>query len=264
MRRLVLLLVLVAPLAPHAQSAPDLSDPLSNLLLAADTSTAALRIEHARLDLARTELRSASGLSRLRPQFDVFLSVSTRGLAFPSISGQGYDPTYAAIARWPGDTWGVTASWSLEQLLDRRPRQRAQTAVALAEARVDLHHARKARQEAQAHARALARADREADEQAREADRQRRAELAATQLRLEATYLARRLEAQRELLRLAEMKYEQGSLDYEALARQRLAVLAAEHAQATNAARLATLTASGDPDLAHLSESSDLPPIPHP
>ncbi len=257
----LLLALLVAPVAGAQDEALPYrsTDPLSDLFLAADTSTAALRIEQARLDLARLELRSASGFSRLRPQLDFFLSVSTRGLAFPSISSQGYDPAYAAIARWPGDTWGVTASWSLEQLLDRRPVQRARNAVAVAEARIDLHHARRERQEAQARERLIARAEREADEREREAEQRRRAELAAVQLRIEADYLARRVEAQRELLRLAEMKYEQGDLDYEGLARGRLALLSAEHAQATNAARLATLRAGGDPDLALGSVSIDAP-----
>ena len=257
----LLLALLVAPVAGAQDEARPYrsTDPLSELFLAADTSTAALRIEQARLDLARLELRSASGFSRLRPQLDFFLSVSTRGLAFPSISSQGYDPAYAAIARWPGDTWGVTASWSLEQLLDRRPVQRARNAVAVAEARIDLHHARRERQEAQARERLIARAEREADEREREAEQRRRAELAAVQLRIEADYLARRVEAQRELLRLAEMKYEQGDLDYEGLARGRLALLSAEHAQATNAARLATLRAGGDPDLALGSVSTDAP-----
>ena len=272
MRLVLFLLALLTAPAAGAQDEPlqyRSADPLSELFLAADTSTAALRIEQARLDLARLELRAASGVSRFRPQLDFFLSVSTRGLAFPSISSQGYDPAYAAIARWPGDTWGVTASWSLEQLLDRRPVQRARNAVAVAEARIDLHHARRERQEAQARERLIARAEREADEREREAEQRRRADLAAVQLRIEADYLARRVEAQRELLRLAEMKYEQGDLDYEGLARGRLALLSAEHAQATNAARLATLRAGGDPDLALRSAapsdsqaSGDLPPNP--
>ena len=261
MRLVLLTLALLGSAVCHGQEPSPLGggDALADLFLAADTSTAALRIEEARLDLARLELRATSGLARLRPQLDFFLSVSTRGLAFPSISSQGYDPAYAAIARWPGDTWGVTASWSLEQLLDRRPVQRAQNAVAVAEARIDLHHARRERQEAQARERLIARAEREADEREREAEQQRRADLAAVQLRIEADYLARRVEAQRELLRLAEMKYEQGDLDYEGLARGRLALLSAEHAQATNAARLATLRAGGDPDLALGSVSIDAP-----
>ena len=94
--------------------------------------------------------------------------------------------------------------------------------------------------------RVIARAEREAELREREAERVRRAELVAAQLRIEADFLARRLEAQRELLRLAEMKYDQGEIEYEALARSRLAVLSAEHACATNAARLTTLDAGGD------------------
>ena len=50
------------------------------------------------------------------------------------------------------------------------------------------------------------------------------------------------------------MTYEQGESDYAALARQRLAVLSAEHAQATNAARLDALDATGDPSLALAAE----------
>jgi hypothetical protein len=216
-------------------------------VLLADTSraaaTAALRVEEARLRLARQELGELAWFRRLRPRVDLFVSASMRGLAFPSISSQGYDPTYAAIARWPGDTWGVTASWSLDQLLDRRPLHRARAAVAVAEARVELHHARHAEREAAERERRLARAE-------REAEAHHRADLAARTLRIEAGFLARRLDAQRELLRLAEMKYDQGEADYESVARQRLAVLAAEHAQATNTARLAAIDAAGDVDLA--------------
>ena len=206
-------------------------------------SRAALQIETARLDLARSEAHAVSGWRRLRPQLDLYASFATRGLAFPSISSQGYDPVYAAIARWPGDSWGLTLSWNVDQVLDRRPAQRARAAVRVAEGRIALHHAREDQRRAAAHTRALADAR-------REAERQRRADALATQLRVEAGFLARRLGAQRELLRLAEMTYEQGESDYAALARARLAVLAAEHAQASNAARLGVLGATGDPGLA--------------
>lgn len=230
---------------PDASASPDISSTLSfpSPLVHADTSraaaTAALRVEQARLRLAHQELAQLAWFRRLRPRLDLFVSVSTRGVAFPSISSQGYDPTYAAIARWPGDTWGVTASWSLDQLLDRRPLHRARAAVAVAEARVELHHARRAEREAADRERLLVRTE-------REATARRRADLAAEVLRTEADFLARRLDAQRELLRLAELKYDQGEADYEAVARQRLAVLSAEHACATNAARLTALEASGD------------------
>lgn len=246
-------------------------DPLAALSLLADTSDAGLRVERARLDLAQAELRAVTGWRRWRPAADFFVSMSTRGLAFPSISSQGYDPAYAAIARWPGDTWGVTLSWSVDQILDRRPVDRARGAVDVAEARIDLYMARREQREAQARERVIARAEREVQRREREANQQRRADLVAQQLRIEADYLARRLDAQRELLRLAELKYAQSEIDYEALARSRLAVLAAEHACATNAARLATLDASGDPDLAfHSALPSSAgalnhpPPIPPP
>ncbi|OZC01382.1 hypothetical protein [Rubricoccus marinus] len=247
-------------------------DPITALSLLADTSDAGLRVERARLDLAQSELRAVTGWRRWRPAADFFVSMSTRGLAFPSISSQGYDPAYAAIARWPGDTWGVTLSWSIDQVLDRRPVDRARNAVAVAEARIDAYQARREQQQARDRERVLARAQREADRQERQAQAQRRADLVAAQLRIEAGFLARHLSAQRELLRLAEMKYEQSEIDYEALARSRLAVLSAEHACATVAARLATLSASGDPALAlqagappeHHAPDSGIPPIPHP
>ncbi len=245
---LAALVALAAPLA--AQDAPPgddplSGDPLSQLLLAADTSSAALRIEQARLALAIDEHAAVSGWRRWRPGLDLFVSVSTRGLAFPSLSARGYDPAAAAIARWPGDTWGLTLSWSVDQVLDRRSVQRAHAAVALAEARIDLHHARRRQQESRDRERAVARARRDADRQAREARERQRARLVADQLRLDDAFLARRLDAQRELLRLAELTYRQGESDYAALARQRLAVLAAEHAQAANAARLTALDAGG-------------------
>ena len=201
-----------------------------------------------RLDLAQTELRAVTGWRRWRPAADFFVSMSTRGLAFPSISSQGYDPQYAAIARWPGDTWGVTLSWSVDQLLDRRPVDRARNAVEVAEARIDVYQARRAQQQARERERVIARAERQADERERDAEELRRAELAAQQLRIEAGFLAQRVEAQQELTRLAQMKYDQGDLDYEGLARQRLALLSAQHAQATNAARLAVATALGGLD----------------
>ena len=228
------------------------ADPLAALSALADTSGAGLRVERARLALARSELRAVTGWRRWRPSADLFMSVSTRGVAFPSISSQGYDPAYAAIARWPGDTWGLTLSWSIDQVLDRRPVSRARSAVTVAQARIDLYQARREQSQARDRQRAVARAERQARERRRQADQRRRADLVAAQLRIEANFLARRLDAQRELLRLAQLTYGQGETDYPALARARLAVLAAEHAQATNAARLATLAASGDPDLALL------------
>ncbi|GAB5550155.1 MAG: hypothetical protein SangKO_099150 [Sandaracinaceae bacterium] len=225
-------------------------DPLTALSILADTSDAGLRVERARLGLAQSELRAVTGWRRLRPAADFFVSMSTRGLAFPSISSQGYDPQYAAIARWPGDTWGVTLSWSIDQILDRRPVDRARNAVDVAHARIDLYQARREQRQAQQRERVIARAERDAEKRERDEHQRRRADLGAQQLRIEAGYLAQRVEAQQELTRLAQMKYDQGDLDYEGLARQRLALLSAKHAQATNAARLATLDAGGGVDVA--------------
>ncbi len=217
----------------------------------ADTSAAALRIETARLDLARAELAALSRWQRLRPSLSAFVSLSTRGLAFPAVSSQGFDPAYAALARYPGDAWGLTLSWNAEALLDRRPLVRARAAVTLAHARLDLAHAR--RDEAAARDRA-----RDRDRAERLAAARRRTARAAAELRVEASFLARRLDAQRELLRLAEMTHAQGEGGFEALARQRLAVLAAEHAAASNAARLVTLDAAlADP--AALAADDDTP-----
>ena len=250
---LAMLVVLPARMA-LAQDLPGYGgtqdDPLTALAILTDTSDAGLRVERARLRLAQSELRAVTGWRRWRPAADFFVSMSTRGLAFPSISSQGYDPQYAAIARWPGDTWGVTLSWSIDQVLDRRPVDRALNAVEVAHARIDLYQARREQREAQQRERVIARAEREAEERERDEQQRRRADLAAQQLRIEADFLARRVEAQRELTRLAQMKYDQGDLDYEGLARQRLALLSAEHAQATNAARLATLDAGGGMDVA--------------
>ena len=246
-RCLALVVALTASAALAQPSDAWTPDPLDALTAPTDTSDAAsraaLQVETARLDLARAEVRSATGWRRLRPRLDLYVSVSTRGLAFPSVSSQGYDPVYAAIARWPGDSWGVTASWSLDQLLDRRPAQRAQAAVRVAQGRIALHHARRDQRRAAAQTRALAHAE-------RDAERRRRAQAARALLQSDAAFLARRLDAQRELLRLAEMTYEQGETDYAALARQRLAVLDAERAYALNTARLDALDATGEPDLA--------------
>ena len=229
---------------PDAWTVPT---PLDGLAALTDTSQAAaraaLQIETARLDLARAEVRQATGWRHLRPRLDLYVSVSTRGLAFPSVSSQGYDPVYAAIARWPGDAWGVTASWSLDQLLDRRPAQRARAAVRVAEGRIALHHARQDQRQAAAQTRTLADAR-------RRAERQRRADAARALLTADTDFLQDRLDAQRELLRLAEMTYEQGETGYAQLARQRLAVLDAARARALHAARLAALDATGEPDLA--------------
>ena len=235
MRLLLALLTLATAVAPAAQTDP-----------AADTSTAALRIEAARLDLARRDLGALSLWQRARPSVSVFVSVATRGRLFPAVSAQGYDPAYSQLVAWPGDTWGLTASWSLDRLIDRAPLRRARAAVAQAEARVDLVHARRAATEAR-HRQALARhAEQHALRDARRAEALRRAERAAAELDIEAGFLARRLDAQRELLSLAQIRYDQGDLAYEALARQRLAVLAAEHAGATNAARLESARREAD------------------
>ena len=254
LRPLALAVALLATPALAQTDAWTVPRPADALTSATDTSRAAsdaaLRIETARLTLARSELRAATHWSRLRPQIDLYVSVSTRGLAFPSISTQGYDPAYAAIARWPGDSWGVTASWTLDKLLDRAPAHRARAAVQVAEGRIALHHARQEQREAAARERAIADARREADRQRREADQRRRAQATRALLSADAGFLQERLDAQRELLRLAEMTYEQGEADYAALARARLAVLDAERAVALNTARLDALDATGDPALA--------------
>lgn len=257
MRSTFLSLALLLTASASAQT-DDLDDGLSGEpLLTADTSTAALRIEQTTLDLARTELRGLSLLRRARPSVNLFMSLSTRGRLFPAVSSQGYDPGYSQLASWPGDTWGLTASWSLDRVLDRAPVHRARAAVAQSEARIDLVHARRA----QADARRLEQIARREEQDERRRDQEargaRRAALAAVELRIEAGFLARRLDAQRELLDLAEMKYRQGDLGYEALARQRLAVLSAEHAHATNAARLATLDAGEVPVFAAQTTTTD-------
>ena len=203
-----------------------------------DTSTAVLRatlrLEHARLTRARTERAEASGWRRLRPRLDLYASLSTRGLAFPSVSSRGYDPAYAAVARWPGDTWGVTLSWSLDQLLDRAPAAQARTAVAVAEARIALAHTR--------HEEARRRAEQRARERAALALRE------AERLHAERGFLERTLGLQRELLRLAELEYEQGETGHAALVRQRLATLGAERALAACERALSSaLTALAEP-----------------
>ena len=212
---------------------------------AIDTSAAALAagiaVETARLDLAKSELRAVSWMRRLRPKVDFFGSVSARGYAFPAISSQGYDPAHAAIAKWPGDTWGVTVSWSLDQLLDRQPLHRARADVRIAEARIRVAAARREQQ-------ATAQRDRLIAEQKRAGEERRRSALVAAQLRIQREYLSRKLDAHTELLRLAEMQYEQGELDFTSLAQARLSVLSAEHAAATNAAQLAALGSGASPD----------------
>ena len=251
MRYALLVLLLTTPALAQPQvgvSQPGDDAPDALLAALADTTEAtaqaSLRVEQARLALARQDLRRTTHWSRLRPQVNLYVSVATRGLAFPSISSQGYDPAYAAIARWPGDSWGLTASWSLDQILDRRPTDQARAAVAVAEARISLHQARRDARHQREAALAFARAE-------RDRQRRQRTQAAADLLRSEAGFLARRLDAQRELLRLAEMTYDQGETTFAALARQRLAVLTAEHAHGQNAARLRALTAGLDPsDLA--------------
>lgn len=238
-----LVVAVAAPAGAQGLAPEDAGD----VALVADTSSAALRIEHARLALARTELAAAAGWQRWRPMLSTYLSVSSRGIAFPTVGSGGYDPATAALARWPGDTWGLTVSWSPEGFLDRRPVQRARAAVVLAEARVDLVHARRAEQDARQRERDADRRERDRDRAERRAAARRRADHAAALLRTEEGFLGARLDAQRDLLRLAELTYVQGTLGYEALARQRLAVLAAEHALATNAARL-TAARDGTPD----------------
>jgi hypothetical protein len=249
-RAATILLLALAPV--HAAWAQPASGVLDSFAigyatggLSADTSAAALAaglaVETARLDLARSELRAVAWHRRWRPKVDFFGSVSARGFAFPAISSQGYDPAYAAIAQWPGDTWGVTISWSLDQLLDRRPLHRARADVRVAQARIELAAARREQQ-------TRAERDRRLAAEKRQADEQRRARLVATQLRIQQEYEARRLTAVRELLALAEMQYEQGEMEYAQLAAARLAVLSAEHAAATTAAQLAALGAGASPN----------------
>ena len=123
--------IVAAPARAQGASAPPPAGDLSEIpaleALVADTSGAALRIEEARLRAARVELRQVTGWRALAPELQLFVSVSTRGQLFAPVSYDGYDPLYAALQRWPGDTWGVTLSWNLDQLLDPTPRAQATT-----------------------------------------------------------------------------------------------------------------------------------------
>ena len=90
------------------------------------------------------------------------------------------------------------------------------------------------------------------------ADRERRRAHDRARLTDERAFLARRLDAQRELLRLAETDYELGDGAYAALARQRLAVLEAEHALVRCDHQLAALDAGLDPS--PLADALPAPP----
>lgn len=176
--------------------------------------TALVLLEHARVDAARLAYRQARSWKRLLPNVNVHASLSTRGHVFPALSSIGYDPAYAALQQWPGDTWGVSVSWRLDQLMDTRARETAEAAY---------HTALRARDVALARLEAEARAHRE----------QRQADSLEAALRLAALADEMRL-AQEErailadLLRLARLRYEAAEIPYETLQRARLALLAKE------------------------------------
>ena len=225
---------------------------------APDTLTAALRYEDVAVAVARDAARAATSWRRLLPKVRAFASASARGFVFtPADPSGGLDPYAAALARWPGDTWGLTLSWDLDQALDDRTRRAARGAVALAEARRALTRARVVEAEREGVRRA---AERAAAEAARAAtDRRRRADEAAALDRRAAALVVQRpfadaeRAARHDLTRAAELAHRMGTGAFADLVRARLALLDADRAlarldadAADVAARRARLTASPD------------------
>ena len=231
---------------PRRPSLPEV-DPLAALALATDTTDAAfdarLRVEHARLRSPGPSSAPSPAGAAPPPARPLPLALHARP-RLPRRLVPGLRPHYAAIARWPGDTWGLT------RLVEPRPAPRPPP-----------HPPRRGRHRASprpaststTRAVSSARPPPASGSSLGPSGRPRAPSATsgpaptpcapASASRPTSSPDASTL--QRELLRLAEMKYDQGEIDYEALARQRAALLAAEHAHATNAARLAALDAGG-------------------
>jgi outer membrane protein TolC len=209
-------LLLLALLSPAATAQFDVLGS-ATITAPADTALsvllATMEVERARLDRARLEAAEAASWRARLPSLSSFASLSTRGHVFAPVRSDGYDPRYAEIARWPGDSWGLTASWSLDRL-DPAPRRRARAALSEAEARFALAEAR----------------TEAARLETRHRDRERR--LARERLDQEVAFLADRLALERELLRLAEHDFEHGDGSYATLVQRRLATRSAEYALA--------------------------------
>lgn len=171
-------------------------------------------LDAARLAEARIEYAQAHSWKRRLPSFNLYASLATRGVAFPAITAEGFDPLYAALQRWPGDTWGLTVTWRLDQLLDRRARARTAASLATAQARLQATRAR---------------LDAERDEKTRQA--QADSLYAAFRLKALADNLRRAREEHAillDLLHLVRLRFDDGEAEYEAVQRARLAVLAKE------------------------------------
>ena len=200
---------------PHAARPPQYASPLT--LRPLDTRNSQLdtplaHLENARVEEARLAYEQARSWKRLLPSVNLHAALSTHGHVFPAVSSQGYDPAYAAVQQWPGDTWGLSVSWRLDQLIDTRARKNAEAAYHTALLQRDV---------------ALARIE----EEQHEAQRQHHADSLAARLRLDALAdeLRLALEEQsilQDLLRLARLRYESAEITYEALQRARLALLA--------------------------------------
>jgi hypothetical protein len=190
-----------------AQTNPDLTLFTSQ----ADTSMLVVMRQEALLTRTRIDF-DKTGWRRLLPSAQINFTATSRNLAFIPLQTTTFqDPL---LRQWPTDTWTLSLAWRINDLFDFSLRKKATTNLRLAE--LNLEIARHRRQEAIVHV------ERSRDK---------------TKLVAWADYdhfedqlvlLRRELGLRQDLLELAEMKYEQADLSFEALQSQRLALVQTE------------------------------------
>lgn len=232
------------PLGAHAQT--DTTEAAAHALLLPPLTlypSPFTLLENARVEQARRAYQQARSWKRLLPSVNLHAALSTRGHVFPAVSAQGYDPAYAALQKWPGDAWGLSISWRLDQVLDTRAKENAEAAYRTARLQRDVAIARLV-------------------EEHQKARQERRADSLATALHLQALADEERLALEEQsilvdLLRLARMRYESAEITYEALQRARLAVLAKD----AEINRLRHERARLEQDHMRLTHSVDVPSV---
>ena len=195
---------LLAPEDPSVRAGDSSID--EDLWALIDTSDAAIQRQEALLHRARIA-RQQRSRDRFLPQVQFTVTTRNQHMVFlPAASD-----FRAAAPQWPSDTWTITFTWSLTDLLNPAPLRQARINEEIRA--IDLERVRQRRRTIR---------EQEAQQQTRELER---LDLEITQLQERDANLGAQERLRQRLLALVSLRYENGEVDFETYTSQQLALL---------------------------------------
>ena len=171
-----------------------------------DTSDAAIKRQEALLHRARLA-RQQRSRARFLPQVQFTFTTRNQQMIFLPAAND----FRASAPQWPSDTWTITFTWSLTDLLNPAPLRQARVNEQIRE--IDLERVRQRRRTIR---------EQEAQQQTRDLER---LTLEINQLRERDENLAAQERLRQRLLALVALRYENGEVDFETYTAQQLALL---------------------------------------